>query len=71
MNRQKSSSYKNELTVNYDLSPFMPHNTNMNRSISFENEVITFFVHFFKINFAENLHEIAYFSFLLFLLKKE
>ena len=40
MNRQKSSSYKNELTVNYDLSPFMPHNSNMNRSISFENEVI-------------------------------
>ena len=39
MSRQKGADFN---TVNYDLSPFMPHNTNMNKSISFENEVSTY-----------------------------
>jgi hypothetical protein len=45
INRQKSSA-NHEPTVNYDLSPFMPHNLNLNRSATFENEVkyIYFFI---------------------------
>jgi hypothetical protein len=35
MSRQKAADFT---TINYDLSPFMPQNANMNRSMSFENE---------------------------------
>ncbi len=44
MSRQKAANFN---TVNYDLSPFMPHNTNMNRSASFENEVTSHLIYFF------------------------
>jgi hypothetical protein len=49
MNRLKSTGFNNEPIVNYDLSPFMPHNLNMNRSATFENEVIFGVSNFFQI----------------------
>lgn len=39
MNRKKVAENPELTVTNYDLSPFMPQNSVMTKSISFENEV--------------------------------